>query len=473
MPSGGPSGAVGAGHGAQAVSVLELFAGAGGASEGLAALGLEHVGVELDPVAAGTAVAAGHKRVVADVAAMDPRDFADVTGLWSSPPCVSFSSAGSGAGRQVMDVLADGITRTIAGERVVDRVREECTRVLEVHALTDPKLAKLTPVERSEWAVRQATVSALVVEVARYARDLRPEWVACEQVPGVLPLWRVLARALRGAGYRAWCGVLCAADYGVPQTRRRAILVASRIPAHRVGPPEPTHAEHPGEGDLFGPALPGWVSMAAALGPDWPDRAPWAVTGGANGAVFGGAQPRRVVAAYRRTRGEGVTDRHGDRPDTPANGPAPTVTGKARSDTWVLRNNNTANAAVRALDEPAPTLFWGGRCNAVDWAQTRPATTVQGDLRIAPPDHRDREGGEPQFGPATVRVSVAEAACLQGFRADFPWRGTRSSRFQQVGNAVPPPLTAAVVGHLLDVDWRPLVAAYLARTALAPDREVA
>lgn len=41
--------------------------------------------------------------------------------------------------------------------------------------------------------------------------------------------------------------------------------------------------------------------------------------------------------------------------------PAPTVTGQARC--WVLRNNNTANAAVRPLDHSAPTLYFGGRVN--------------------------------------------------------------------------------------------------------------
>jgi len=203
--------------------------------------------------------------------------------------------------------------------------------------------------------------------------------------------------------------------------------------------------------------------MAAALGPDWPER-----------------------ATYRRTRGEGFTDRHGDRPDTPADRPAPTVTGKARSDTWVmcaagrtglapprdpethpadtitskgtaawvLRNGSQSHATERGVNEPARTVY-SSRSTNLAWALSRPATTVQGD------------------GPETVRVSVAEAACLQGFRADYPWQGTRSLRFHQVGNAVPPPLAAAVVGHLLGVDWQPVVAGYLARTALAPDRVVA
>lgn len=33
----------------------------------------------------------------------------------------------------------------------------------------------------------------------------------------------------------------------------------------------------------------------------------------------------------------------------------------------VLRNNNTANAAVRQVETPAPTLYFGQRCNYVAW----------------------------------------------------------------------------------------------------------
>ena len=54
---------------------------------------------------------------------------------------------------------------------------------------------------------------------------------------------------------------MLAANYGVPQTRLRAFLLAHRT---RVHVPEPTHAKHPVPG-LFVTLGP-WVSMAEALG---------------------------------------------------------------------------------------------------------------------------------------------------------------------------------------------------------------
>src|SRR5699024_4488373 len=109
---------------------------------------------------------------------------------------------------------------------------------------------------------------------------------------------------LREIGYKAWTGVLSAECYGVPQTRRRAILIARRdgLP---VGPPAPTHQPYRhGSGpqtvpDRLGALLPPPVSMSDALGWGLPDRPSWTVTAGGTdtgGAeVFGNAKCRQQL----------------------------------------------------------------------------------------------------------------------------------------------------------------------------------
>ncbi len=84
--------------------------------------------------------------------------------------------------------------------------------------------------------------SLLTVEPLRWAVALRPRWVALEQVPGVLELWSLFAGLLAGHGYDATAGVLSAEQYGVPQTRKRAYLVASLDGPAQL--PVPTHRSY-------------------------------------------------------------------------------------------------------------------------------------------------------------------------------------------------------------------------------------
>lgn len=49
----------------------------------------------------------------------------------------------------------------------------------------------------------------------------------------------------------------------------------------------------------------------------------------------------------------------------------------------------------------------------------------------------------------TIRLSVEDAAILQGFPADHPWRGSRTKQLEQIGNAFPPPLAEAVLAENL------------------------
>lgn len=195
--------------------VVDLFAGSGGWDQGLRLAGHTgtSIGLERDHAACRTAVAAGHLRIRCDVATYPPAAFGQVDGLTASPPCQSFSRTRHGAG------------------------------------FDDPR-------------------GLLSHEPLRWAAALRPRWIALEQVPAVLPHWHHVARRLRALGYTTWTGLLNAADYGAPQVRRRACLLARRD-GRTVHAPVPTHAQHPTGPDLFGEELHPWPVMADAL--DWAD----------------------------------------------------------------------------------------------------------------------------------------------------------------------------------------------------------
>ncbi len=70
----------------------------------------------------------------------------------------------------------------------------------------------------------------LIFQLLRFVRGLRPKAVMMENVPGLLNDRRVneLVVKLEQAGYRCTLGVLDAAEYGVPQRRRRFMLLAGR-----------------------------------------------------------------------------------------------------------------------------------------------------------------------------------------------------------------------------------------------------
>jgi len=471
--------------------VLGTFGGPGGWPQGARALGICEVGIELDAAACATRRAAGHRTIQADVSKFPVEQLAGKTwGQTHSPPCTTFSAAGDQAGNAVLEMLAE-LTRDMFAGR--DN-REQCRREMAAELTRSEWRADLEPEVRAEKIGRSVTSAALVAEPARFILAGQPEWVALEQVPAVLPLWQVYAAELRRMGYSAWCGKLNAADYGVPQTRERAILIASR--AREVGRPEPTHYDTRKGLQLWGTP---WVSMAEALGWGANERPSVAVTAG--GTATGGAEPfghrgREALEAeqeagrwaLRRSRGEGMLDREGrgGRRDHPLDEPAPTITSAGSKVganlTWVLhtnrdqrpdgtrqtadpttapapapaltaksggqwivkgfRNNNNNNACERSIDEPAGTLFFSQRSNWAAWTVERPSTTLTTDPRVFGP-HAGSKGESHSID--SVRITVREAAILQSFPADYPFQGTKTAQFRQVGDAIPPRLAAHVL----------------------------
>lgn len=387
--------------------IVDLFAGAGGWEEGLRELGHQAVGIEYDQLACATAQAAGHARVEGDVAALDPAQFAPCWGLIGSPPCQSYSNAGKGLGRLDKPHVVACAHELAAGSD---------TRAEHAAACQDPR-------------------SLLTVEPLRWALALRPRWIALEQVPPVLELWTLFASLLALHGYHATAGVLSAEQYGVPQTRKRAFLIASLdgpvqlpMPTHSSYNPRRPYDIRDGERHL----LP-WVSMGQALG--W--RHPGIARTHAN------TQHGRRVGGLARS-----LDRPANTLDTACGAwtfePIPT----ARTVPAGL-DPVQGGSKVRELHAPAFTILTSAH-SLPKWVHRRPVTTVLGDSRIQPPGHK-RIAAEPcgrvQGRSATraARVTVKQAAILQGFRPDYPWQGSRYRQFRQIGNAVPPPLARCVL----------------------------
>ncbi|GAB5519474.1 MAG: DNA cytosine methyltransferase [Rhodothermales bacterium] len=82
---------------------------------------------------------------------------------------------------------------------------------------------------------------ALLNHFARLVEGVRPELVTMENVPSVgkHSVYADFVRKLERLDYRVWDGVVDCTDYGLPQQRRRMVLLASRLGDIELV--EPTH----------------------------------------------------------------------------------------------------------------------------------------------------------------------------------------------------------------------------------------
>jgi DNA (cytosine-5)-methyltransferase 1 len=261
------------------IRALDLFAGTGW---GVACdwLGVREDGVDNMPEVIATRDRNGFRTPWHDIRDMPPRVAAAYDLLIASPPCQSFSIAGAGEGRDALTAVLDGVQALSQGREPL----------------------RTTPDPRT-W---------LVLEPLRFALAGHPPYILWEQVPTILPVWQACERVLSAHGYVVWTGLMRTEQYGIPQTRTRAVLMATNTRSTILPPPPTTSRYYERQPHRMDAGVGAWVTMQSTLGLD--DAEPW--------------------LALRSNYGtNGVSAQRGLRFITQ---PAPTVTTKINRNQWVL-----------------------------------------------------------------------------------------------------------------------------------------
>lgn len=219
--------------------------------------------------------------------------------------------------------------------------------------------------------------------------------VILEQVPAVMPVWEKYTEVLATLGYRTRTQLMFTEAFGVPQTRKRAVLMAR----------------------------------------------------------LGGSEIPEVAETHERYRPRPVPTRTVSEEGTPLWDTEETVADRTPKKAWV--SMETALKKARSIDpdlpdRPAFTVVsnygTGGDPGARgERDHDAPSATITGKVSRNRLVHKDTKEDLPE---ECSRFTFAEAGALQTFPVAYPWSG--KDQPQQIGNAVPPLLALHVLRHVLE-----------------------
>lgn len=339
---------------------------------------------------------------------------------------------------------ANGFHAIVGDVRTVDYTALE--RPNHLHASPVCKNASVAKADGQESPDDIETAAA----VSRAILALQPDTFSLENVRGYreFQAFKNILRTLRELGYSVAVDVVNAADYGVPQTRERLIVLARRD-GKRVQFPAHTHAPADEIGPMFDERRPwvGWYEAIADMVDTLPDDnfAPW--------------QLKRLPKELRETTTidsagyptpNGAAIRHNDAPSftvgasqthrplrafivgaggyegrvVKVNQEAPVFTVTANSNqgaqlrAYLAPGGNAASFGVRYADEPSRVI---------------------GDV--------DRVGNIPRaaIGGRVVKMTPRALARFQSFPDWYQLPDKVSLACTGIGNAVPPLLAKALM----------------------------
>ncbi|WP_329217726.1 DNA cytosine methyltransferase [Streptomyces sp. NBC_01485] len=373
---------------------IEICAGAGGQAIGLHQAGFGHLAlVEIDQHAVDTLrlniddhEVWSWERENCDVLSADVKEFEpfrdlskgaellkpeDLDLLAGGVPCPPFSHAGKQLGK---DDERDLFPRML---ELVDTLRPRAVMIENVRGIMDPKFS-----DYRDYIKARLEGGTYRGENGELVTDKGLDYTVCR--------WDVLE----------------ASDFGVPQLRPRAILVAFRddvIKDLKYEWPTPTHGDP--------------VSVAESLEPSMRER---------YGRYFNGAYSELAHEKFdqwlQKARGRDAELKG------KGGGIAPTLVGGSKKHGGADLGPSRAKAAWKQLG-----VSGMGVANDIE--------------KCAEKETEDRD----LFGSDGPMLTVRQAAIIQGFPDEWDFSGGKTAQYRQIGNAFPPPVAKAVGKSIIDV----------------------
>ena len=368
-------------------TAISIFSGAGGCSLGFLQAGFDvrfATDVDRDAVESYRRNFAGTPCEAADVRDLGPEMLLDRAGVRSGeldillggPPCQGFSSAGMKSGE-------------------------------------DPR-------------------NSLVRHYVRLLEGIRPKWFVMENVEGLLTNdgglhVRGAVEAFLNAGYSVNLEKIYAQGYGVPQRRKRVLIVGNRMGHDFIFPDAVTLFS----GNIF---RKGEITFSTATS----DLPPATMEAGTPLPHIG--PPKNELQAYLRGEAKTVTDHFA--PALSAiqlervRGLTPGQTMKDLPEH--LQHESFRRRAFRRVMDGTPVERRGGAPSGLKrFFADEPCLTITSAATrefVHPTEDR--------------LLTLRECARLQTFPDSFVFAGSAASRIQQIGNAIPPMLARMVAQHI-------------------------